>query len=81
MGKRFVCHVGDVPANAMKECEADGGLNSVHASFEYTHPSSSPGSASPVRAHCASTSARQSSVVTNDHPGSSEKVRLLLHVS
>jgi len=26
MGKRFVCRVGDVPANAMKECEAEGGL-------------------------------------------------------
>ena len=26
MGKRFVCRVGDVPATAMKECEAEGGL-------------------------------------------------------
>jgi toluene monooxygenase system ferredoxin subunit len=26
MGKRFVCRVGDIPANAMKECEAEGGL-------------------------------------------------------
>ena len=26
MGKSFVCRVGDVPANAMKECAAEGGL-------------------------------------------------------
>jgi toluene monooxygenase system ferredoxin subunit len=26
MAKSFVCRVGDIPANAMKECEADGGL-------------------------------------------------------
>jgi toluene monooxygenase system ferredoxin subunit len=26
MGKRFVCRAADVPANGMKECEAEGGL-------------------------------------------------------
>jgi len=26
MGKRFVCRAGEIPANGMRECEAEGGL-------------------------------------------------------
>jgi toluene monooxygenase system ferredoxin subunit len=31
MGKKFVCRTGDIPANGMKECAAEGGLKLVVA--------------------------------------------------
>ena len=31
MGKRFVCRTGDIPANGMKECTAEGGVKLVVA--------------------------------------------------
>jgi len=47
-------------------------------SFSLSASVSARAGARAPRAHCASRSARQSSVVTNAQPGSSEKVRLLL---